>query len=125
VWTRLPFSLAEANFHNGARDGLAASMYWPALGEVPVARLVLDELLPLAYAGLDCFGVDPPIRDRLLDVIEQRCRTGRNGAAWQVALVDSLEREAGLSREAALGRMLRRYTELQATNEPVHGWPVG
>ncbi|MBO0869899.1 MAG: glutamate--cysteine ligase [Micromonosporaceae bacterium] len=124
LWTRMPFSLAEANFHVGARHGLAAGMYWPGLGEVPVGRLVLDELLPMAYAGLDAFGVAPPIRDRLLGVIEQRCRTGRNGAAWQVALVDSLER-AGLSRTVALGRMLRRYTELHATNEPVHSWPIG
>jgi hypothetical protein len=107
-----------------ARRGIEATVYWPRLGEVRVTELVLDTLLPKAYAGLDRFGVDPAQRDRLLSIIEQRCRTGRNGAVWQVEAASAGQRRRGLDRSAALHEMALRYSELQRTNEPVHTWPV-
>ena len=79
-------------------------------------------LLPKAYAGLDRFGVDPAQRDRLLGIIEERCRTGRNGAVWQTEAVRDAEQRRGMDRSAALHDMLQRYTEHQRTNEPVHTW---
>jgi len=91
---------------------------------VRVTDLVRDVLLPRAQQGLDRFGVRAMDRDRLLGVIEERCRTGRNGAAWQTAAVRAAERRRGLSRPAALREMLLRYRELQQTNAPVHTWPL-
>src|SRR6266540_1485699 len=79
IWTQMTFSAAEENFHVSARDGLHAAVYWPRLGELLATDLVLGHLLPWAYDGLDRFGVDPGVRDRLLGVIEQRCLTRRNG----------------------------------------------
>jgi hypothetical protein len=124
IWSELTFAAAEDNFHSGARRGIEATMYWPRLGEVRVTDLVLAELLPKAYAGLDRFGVAPAHRDRLLGVIEQRCRTGRNGATWQTEAVWAAEHRRGLRRDAALREMVLRYRALQDTNEPVHTWPV-
>jgi hypothetical protein len=123
IWSQLTFSQAEENFHVAARDGLAATLYWPRRGELPATELVLEWLLPMAYAGLDRFGVDPGIRDRLLGVIEGRCRTGINGAVWQTSTVERLER-TGLDRPAALREMLRRYAELFDGDTPVHTWPT-
>ncbi|WP_433054329.1 glutamate--cysteine ligase [Dactylosporangium sp. CS-033363] len=123
LWTQMSFSAAEENFHTAAREGLDAQVWWPDLGEVPVPDLVLGELLPMASAGLDRFGVDGSIRDRLLGVIEGRCRTGRNGAAWQIRVVQDLE-DRGHSRPEALQLMLRRYAEGLHENVPVHTWPV-
>jgi hypothetical protein len=60
---------------------------------------------------------------RLLGVIEERCKTGRNGAAWQTDRVHRLE-AAGEPRRDALRRMTREYAELMHANEPVHSWPV-
>jgi hypothetical protein len=124
VWTQLTFAAAEDNFHASARRGIEASVHWPHLGEVKVTDLVLEVLLPKAYAGLDRFGVAPVHRDRLLKIIEERCRTGRNGAIWQTESVWSAERTRGLDREAALHDMLLRYNALQRSNQPVHTWPV-
>src|SRR5690606_1797838 len=87
VWSQLTFSAAEENFHQAARQGIRAVLHWPRVGEVPATELVLRWLLPKAYEGLDRYGVDPDLRDRLLGVIEQRCLTGRNGAVWQVEMV--------------------------------------
>jgi Glutamate-cysteine ligase family 2(GCS2) len=125
IWSQLPFGAAEDNFHLAARRGIEATIFWPRLGEVRVTDLVLSTLLPRAYAGLDKFGVDPGHRDRLLGIVEQRCRTGRNGAVWQTESVWSAEHHRGLHREAALHDMLLRYSALQHTNEPVHTWPIG
>ena len=79
VWSQLPYTAAEQNFYLGCRGGLSANLYWPGDGEVRVTDLVLNRLLPAAYEGLDRFGVDPAIRDRLLGIIERRCALGRNG----------------------------------------------
>lgn len=124
LWSELPFRVAEENFHAAARHGMAATVHWPRHGQVRVTDLVRDVLLPRAQQGLDRFGVRAMDRDRLLGVIEERCRTGRNGAAWQTAAVRAAERRRGLSRPAALREMLLRYRELQQTNAPVHTWPL-
>ena len=91
------------------------------VGEVPAVELVLRRLLPLAYAGLDSWGVDPAVRDRLLGVIEGRCTSGVNGASWQIGVVHDLQ-SAGADRLTALHRMLDRYIPQMHSNEPVHTW---
>ena len=59
VWTQMTFATAAENLHEAARHGLDARLYWPGLGEAPVAELVLRRLLPLAREGLRRWGVDP------------------------------------------------------------------
>jgi hypothetical protein len=123
IWTQMSFSAAEENFHAGARDGIDAQLYWPGLGQVPSAELVLRRLLPMAHEGLRRWGVSTEERDRLLGIIERRCITGRNGATWQAQAVHRLEADGNLDRAAALAEMTRRYREHMHTNEPVHTWP--
>ncbi|HEX9065348.1 MAG TPA: glutamate--cysteine ligase [Streptosporangiaceae bacterium] len=124
IWTQMSFAAAADNLHTAARYGLDAQLYWPGLGEVPVAELVLRRLLPLAREGLGAWGVARDQADRLLGIIEQRCLTGQNGAAWQVAAVEAMGGQADGDRTEALRRMTQRYIELMHTNEPVHTWPV-
>ncbi|MGH3387838.1 MAG: glutamate--cysteine ligase, partial [Actinomadura sp.] len=89
------------------------------------AELVLRRLLPLAYEGLDRWGIEPARRDRLLGIIEQRCLTGRTGATWQIETLRSIEESSSADRHEALRLMTRRYIEWMHTNEPVHTWPTG
>jgi len=124
LWSQMSFSAAEENFHAGARDGIDARLYWPGVGEVPVAELVLRRLLPLAHEGLARWGVDSADADRLLGVIERRCVELRNGASWQSEVFRRAYRDRGLSRADALRDMTRRYRELMHSNQPVHDWPV-
>jgi hypothetical protein len=118
----MSFNTAEENLHRAARDGIDATLYWPGVGEVPAAELILRKLLPLAHEGLDRWGVDPARRDRLLGIIERRCVTGRTGAAWQIATVDAIEESTAAPRHEALRLMTRRYVENMRTNAPVHEW---
>ncbi|MFF3762155.1 glutamate--cysteine ligase [Streptomyces sp. NPDC002185] len=130
VWKRMAFQDAEANFDTACRHGIEAELRWPRSGRtggiatLPAVRLVLDELLPLAAAGLDAWHIEPADRDFYLGVIEQRCLRRVNGASWQA---DTYHRavESGLDREAALAATTRRYRTLMLTGEPVHSWPVG
>jgi gamma-glutamyl:cysteine ligase YbdK (ATP-grasp superfamily) len=125
LWSQMSFSAAEENFHAGARDGIEANVYWPGVGEVPVAELVLRRLLPMAHEGLERWGVNQADRDRLLGIVEQRCLKLTNGAAWQAALFHRLYEDEKLERADALRRMVLTYRELMHSNEPVHSWPAG
>jgi hypothetical protein len=120
IWTQMSFATAAENLHAAARHGMDAQLYWPGLGEAPAAELVLRRLLPLAREGLARWDVNPAHADRFLGIIGQRCLTGQNGAAWQIASVG-----AEPDRREALRRMTQRYIEHMHTNEPVHTWPVG
>ena len=124
LWSQMSFSAAEENFHTCARHGIAAQVYWPGLGYLPVTELVLRRLLPLAAEGLDRWGVPGPERDRLLGVIEQRCLKGRNGATWQADTLHQLEIEGNVDREEALREVVKRYVPLMHSNTPVHDWPL-
>ncbi|MGW3570758.1 glutamate--cysteine ligase [Streptomyces sp. NPDC000941] len=130
IWKRLPFEAAAANFDTACRHGIDAVLRWPKPGgrsssmvRIPAVRLVQEELLPLAAAGLDAWGVEPADRERYLGIIEERCRRRVNGASWQAAAYHRA-RESGLERDAALAAMTRRYGELMRTGEPVHSWPA-
>jgi gamma-glutamyl:cysteine ligase YbdK (ATP-grasp superfamily) len=123
VWSQMSFSAAEENFHNGAKNGIDARIYWPGVGEVPATELVLRRLLPMAHQGLQEWGVDAVDRDRLLGIIEGRCLTGRNGAQWQSATFHRCFDER--DRPDALREMMREYVDHMHSNEPVHTWPTG
>jgi len=124
VWTQMSFSTAAENLYEAARNGMDAHLYWPGFGETPVPELVLRRLLPLAREGLGRWGVDQAQADRLLGIIEQRCITGQNGAAWQMGMVSALSERNGADRAEALRLMTQRYIEHMHTNEPVHAWPL-
>jgi hypothetical protein len=120
----MSFAAAHDNLMEASRHGLEARLYWPGLGEVPVAELTLRRLLPLAAEGLRQRGVDTVLAERLLGVTEQRCLTGRTGATWQTETVHALEERSGLDRDTALLEMTQRYLKFMQTGEPAHTWPA-
>ncbi|MBT2391981.1 glutamate-cysteine ligase family protein [Streptomyces maoxianensis] len=124
VWSRMSFSAAEDNLHAGARHGIDARLYWPGMGEVPVAELVLRRLLPMAHRGLELSGMDAAWREPLLGIIEQRCVTGRNGALWQAEMFHHIDQADHVDSHEALRRMTRQYMEYMHLNAPAHTWPV-
>jgi hypothetical protein len=123
IWTQMSFQAAEENFVSGIRGGINAEVYWPQVGQVHVAELVVRKLLPLAAEGLREWEVDEAEIGRLLDIIEHRCLRTANGATWQAAEVARRE-QAGESRQDALAGMLASYLPLMHSNEPVHTWEV-
>jgi gamma-glutamyl:cysteine ligase YbdK (ATP-grasp superfamily) len=123
VWSQLSFKAAEENFHQAARVGIDTDLYWPSVGTVSARELVLRHLLPLAHEGLSQMGADEAVVGRLLDVLEQRCIRGVNGATWLIAEHEAELRRSG-DKVEALRAVTRRYAEHMHGNEPVHTWPL-
>ncbi len=119
LWSQMSFSAAEENFHDAARRGIDAELYWPAVGRVRGTELVLRRLLPMAYDGLAAWGVDREDAERYLGIIEQRCLLGTNGAEWWVR---RMAERADDDRYDALRATLAEYRDGMHTNEPVHTW---
>ncbi len=119
LWSQMSFSAAEENLHVAAQQGIDAQVYWPGVGQVPATELVLRRLLPMAHEGLESWGVEADVRDRLLGIIEQRCLTGVNGAEW---FVERMRRRGDQDRYDALRATVLEYRERMHSNEPVHTW---
>jgi gamma-glutamyl:cysteine ligase YbdK (ATP-grasp superfamily) len=119
LWSQMSFSAAEENFHTAARNGIDAEVYWPGVGRVRATELVLRRLLPLAREGLAAWGVEEEESRRYLDIIEQRCLTGTNGAEW---FARQMRERGEEDRYGALRAVLRDYRARMHENHPVHTW---
>ena len=116
----LEFEQARANLVAAARQGLGAQLVWLDGQERNATSLALDHLLPLAAEGLDEVGVSARDRDRYLDVVERRVRSGYTGSRW---LLSSL---SGLRAQGTEGQRLNSVTAAMVARQkggaPVAEW---
>ncbi len=122
----IPFTHAETSFYRAARDGMNATLLWPALrGVSPQERSVCElaaSLLPVAERGLVALGVDASERTACLGVIADRLTTAQTGARWQRTALQRLRRSA--SRRDALSLLVSEYAYRADTQAAVHTWPA-
>lgn len=119
VQKRLDFALVKENFFKAARFGLDVKFGWFD-GPVSARELILDELLPLAHAGLQKLGIDDEEGERLLGVIRERTETGRTGAHWMLSSFAALQKNA--SPDQALHSLTAGMLARQHSGLPVHRW---
>ncbi|PXA79563.1 glutamate--cysteine ligase [Auritidibacter sp. NML120636] len=120
-WERMSFAAARSNFYACAKHGLAAWVYWPGYGELPVTELLDRYLIPLATEGLQLLNVESGVADRLFKVLTGRIRSGQTGAVWQLNALKALEQRTR-SRPEALAELTRIYADHVAGSQPVHTW---
>jgi CBS domain-containing protein len=118
----MEFDTAHENFVSAARLGIRAQFGWPGHAHIPADELILEELLPVARDGLKIKGIDPGDVDRYLGIIEERVRTKRTGASWQLESLQSL-RDRG-TRGERLAAITGAIIENQKTGLPVTKWPL-
>jgi CBS domain-containing protein len=118
----MEFDTALENFIAASRLGLRAQFGWPGHQQVPADELILEELLPLAREGLATRGVDAADASRLLDVLEERVRSKRTGAQWQLDSFAGLRDRGG--RAERLAAITAAVIEHQTRGEPIHRWPI-
>jgi CBS domain-containing protein len=116
----MEFDAAHGNFFAAAQHGLDAQLTWLGGAIVPADKLILLELLPLAREGLRVPGLDEENIDLYLGTIEERVRSRRTGAQWQ------LESLAGFGDAGPLSEQLSAVTaataDRQRDGSPIHTW---
>jgi CBS domain-containing protein len=119
-YQREPFEAAKDNFYRAARTGLQTVFTW--FGKtVSAQELILDELLPMAEAGLQSQNVDPEDIKAYLGIIEKRIRKGITGAQWQLNNFNYLKQSFGADNSLKI--LTKGMYELQETDQALHEWP--
>jgi CBS domain-containing protein/gamma-glutamyl:cysteine ligase YbdK (ATP-grasp superfamily) len=122
---RLSFDDAKENFFAAARNGLNAQLKWLDGKSISATSLILNELLPLARAGLKDARVDSSDIDKYLGVLEERVRSGQTGAQWMLDSLVSVKRHMGHEPNDMRTRILTStILARQKENKPVHEWKL-
>lgn len=119
----MAFDDAKTNFVAAARLGLDAQFQWLDGKMHTASNLILDQLLPLARAGLEDRGIEADDIDRYLDTLQARVETGRTGAVWAIKSFDGLRKD-NVARPDRLRCLVAGLTERQWTGDPVHTWTL-
>lgn len=116
----MEFEQARANLYAAARDGIGAHLAWLDGAEKPAQKLLLDDLLPKAEAGLRRANIDEADIARYLSIVDQRVRTMRTGSRWMLGSL------AGMKDRGSPGEKLTAVVaatvKRQKTGRPVAEW---
>ncbi len=123
---RLPFRLADYNFHRAAQFGLEANIVWPdscrsGCEHQPIIQ-VLEQCIPLARRGLESIGIGRSEIEKFIAVIEQRFESRQTGAVWQRKTAAFYNQNHSVEESQRL--MLEDYMKYSASNRPVSEWPL-
>lgn len=77
---KMDFKDVKSNFFNAARYGMATQFIWDGK-HITSHDLILDELLPMAYKGLDSAGISLKDTEYYLSIIQKRVNSN-NGSQW-------------------------------------------
>ena len=83
----------------------------------------MQELIPLARAGLTSRKVDKADIDKYLGIIEERAKAHMNGARWQLRAYTKLKKEVN-NRDEALSILTSCILNQQDKGNPVHTWEM-
>ncbi|MDT4966118.1 MAG: hypothetical protein QOJ64_855 [Acidobacteriota bacterium] len=122
ITEQMPFDDAKSNFFAAARHGLKAQFTWVDGKSYTAASLILEQLLPLARAGLESSLIDSEDIENYLGVIEERVLSGQTGSQWARCSL------AGMNDQGTRDIQLRTLTAFmlarQRFDQPVHNWPL-
>lgn len=120
VRSRVDFDEVKANFLAASRHGLRAGFNWIDGQTFSARRLIEDELLPLAKAGLAGCGVEPTEIDHYLGIIHERVESGSTGSNWMVRSMVGMREQGTLSER--LAAVTASSVRQQQNGRPGHEW---
>lgn len=112
------FKDVKTNFFNAARYGMATQFYWNGK-YISSHKLILDELLPMAYKGLYHVGVSPKDAEYYLKIIKDRVK-GDSGSEWMVRSYRNLLKSH--KRYEAMQLLTANLYKKQEKGYPVSVW---
>jgi CBS domain-containing protein len=120
VTEHMSFEEAHSNFFAAAEHGLGAQLAWIEEGLQPADQLILDSLLPIARDGLTTSGLEPQDIDLYLGTVEERVRSRRTGAQWQLDSLAAMGAKGPLSEQ--LSAVTAAIAARQRESRPVATW---
>jgi CBS domain-containing protein/gamma-glutamyl:cysteine ligase YbdK (ATP-grasp superfamily) len=118
----MSFDDARSNFLAAARHGIDAQLVWCGRDPEPAEKVILEQCLPLAHEGLEKPGLDTENIDLYLGVIEERVRSRRTGAQWQLQSMAELAEQGPLAER--LSAVTAAIAARQRDGSPVHTWEL-
>ena len=117
----IPFNEVKGNFVNAARTGINTFFNWFGKG-ISAKRLILTELLPIAYQGLVNCKIDLRDIHYYLDIIEKRAETRFTGAQWTRHSNSILRKK--MTKDIANATLTAHMYKNQKSGKPVHKWKI-
>lgn len=118
-WERTDFQVAKSNFVKAARTGLHTVLSW--FGKQYAAKdLILDELIPMAWAGLEKMQVDEDNIEKYMGIIASRVGGEQTGADWQRRNFRRLRER--FQTAPSLRLLVQQSLYYQQKDLPVHEW---
>ncbi len=116
-----PFNEVKGNFVNAARTGINTFFNWFGKG-ISAKRLILTELLPIAYQGLVKSQIDPKDIHFYLEIIEKRAETRNTGAQWMRYSNNVLKKK--MTNDIASATLTAHMYKNQQSGKPIHEWEL-
>lgn len=120
VKQQISFADTKDNFVKAARYGLKSELAWLNGQSMQAQALILQELLPIAEAGLKSRYIDAKDVERYLGIIEQRASAKRTGASWMAESYSALLETT--NQPNALTALTASLLTQQWQHQPVHTW---
>lgn len=116
---KMSFNEVKGNFINAARTGINTFFNWFGKG-MSAKKLILSELLPIAYDGLVKSGVALDDIQYYLNIIEKRTESRCTGAEW---IRDSNRHlKTSMTKNIANATITAHMYNNQKEGKPVHEW---
>ena len=112
----LNFSQAKDNFYRASHRGLGAQLGWLDQRQYSAYALLAEQLLPMAYHGLEQLGIATSDINKYLSIIDERLKNKTNGATWQRQYVQKYGND--------MYALTENYYQQQNSGLPVHKWEV-
>lgn len=114
----MDFRDVKSNFFNAARYGMTTQFYWD--GElISSHKLIFNELLPMAFAGLLKAGVSERDAQHYLGIIENRVKSN-NGSQWMIKSYRNLLKFN--KPFEAVQILTANICKKQVKDEPISNW---
>ncbi len=124
VSAKMIFDDVKDNFFAAARHGLKAQVSWLDGKHHAIDKLITEQLLSLAAAGLKDACIDGEDIDRYLGVIRERIGADQTGSRWMLSAAASAPSSTG--SEYRDRRIVSAMLIRQKSGQPVHCWsPLG
>jgi CBS domain-containing protein len=118
IETKMDFKDVKSNFFCASRYGMATQFYWNNK-YITSEKLILDELLPMAYIGLGRAGISSKDIEYYLTIIENRVKS-HNGSEWiKKSYRNLLKSKKPLN---ALQTLTSNIYKKQETGFPISTW---